>query len=159
MAAAVSIVAVFCTGPSIAISCPPASSLVAREGPQGKEERCVLPGSEKRHGPFRTWYRDGNPREEGAYRFGKPQGTWTYYYPNGQKRMEGNWHFGKVQGVWTYWYDNGKRESMGRFRNGEREGTWSYWDTDGQLRFEANWKNGVLDLDGSQASAGQHGEK
>ena len=142
-----------------ALSCPTGTKPVVQNLPQGKEERCVLQRSGKRHGPFQTWYGNGNLRQEGNYRYGQPQGRWTYYYPNGERRMEGNWRFGKAQGPWTHWYENGMRESAGRFRGGKREGSWTYWDTAGNLRFEGEWADGKLDLESAQASADKHGHE
>jgi antitoxin component YwqK of YwqJK toxin-antitoxin module len=152
-------VCVFWTLESAAVSCPPGTTLVVHELPQGKEERCFLGRSGKRHGPFQTYYGNGNLRQAGTYRYGEPQGVWNYYYPTGQKRMEGNWRFGKAQGPWTYWHENGTRESSGRFRNGKREGNWAYWDTAGKMRFEGDWADGKLNLEAARASAREHGNK
>jgi hypothetical protein len=136
-----------------ALSCPSDAELVVRNVPQGKEERCVLKGNGKRHGPFQTWYSGGNLKAEGTYRYGQAQGNWTYYYPSGEKRMEGTWRSGKAQGSWTFWYENGMRESTGRFRGGKREGGWTYWDTAGNVRFEGEWADDKLHLGEAQASA------
>jgi antitoxin component YwqK of YwqJK toxin-antitoxin module len=140
-----------------ALSCPSGTKRLAQESPEGKEERCVLRRSEKRHGPFQTWYPDGQLRQEGTYRYGQPQGRWTYYYPNGQKRMDGTWRFGKTQGRWTYFHENGSRESAGRFLMGKREGRWTYWDTAGEMRFEGDWTDGELNLDDERAAAAKRG--
>jgi hypothetical protein len=136
-----------------AVSCPSGSDLVTRERPAGKEERCILTGSSKRHGPFQAWYDNGNLKREGNYRYGLPQGSWTYYYPNARKRMEGSWRFGKTHGPWLYWHHNGSRESTGRFLGGKREGRWIYWDEAGEVRFEGTWTDGALSLGAAQSSA------
>lgn len=156
---AVLIVNVLWIQASIAISCPASSTLVRRELPRGKEERCVLRRGGKHHGPFQTWYGNGTLKQEGSYRYGQPQGRWTYYYPNGQKRMEGSWRFGKAQGAWTYWHENGGRESAGQFRRGKRDGSWSYWNAAGEMRFQGDWRDGALDLESAQTSAPERGDE
>jgi hypothetical protein len=142
--------------PIVALSCPNGARLTVETLPQRREVRCILTGSGKRHGPFQTWYNNGNLKLEGTYRYGLPQGSWTYYYPNAQKRMEGSWRFGKTHGPWMYWHPSGSRESTGRFLGGKRDGRWTYWDEAGEVRFEGTWTDGELNLETAHSSAADY---
>ena len=145
-----------CTTGTAAMDCPRGTAMSSSDMSYGKEERCVIERTGKRHGPFRTWHRSGRMRQEGEYRFGRAEGVWTYYYPSGQKRMEGGWRFGKAHGPWTFWHENGQIESEGQLSFGKRVGSWTYRDENGNVRMQADWVDGQLDPEGEHAAARQH---
>ena len=40
------------------------------------------------HGLHTTWYKNGQKRKEGNYRYDEHDGLWTSWYSNGQKKSE-----------------------------------------------------------------------
>ena len=40
------------------------------------------------HGPYRAWYEDGQPSEEGLYDQGKREGSWFFWTPSGELNPE-----------------------------------------------------------------------
>ena len=86
-------------------SCPEGARLTGSAPPEGEQQRCMKGGD--RHGPSRSWYKNGRVRAETEWWEGTKHGSFTLWYENGQKRAEGeDWH-GQAMGTWTYWDEEG----------------------------------------------------
>jgi TonB family protein len=74
-----------------------------------------------KHGPFKSTYVNGSPREEGFYKYGQKDSLWTHFH-----------------------FFNGILKSRGVYNNGERVGLWEYFDKNGKLLQEYNHSTKVL---------------
>lgn len=90
-------------------------------------------GEDQRHGPWSTWYPNGQLAAQGHYRHDKPEGVFTFWHSNGQKSIEGAYDNGAQIGRWTWWHDNGLRAIAGEFEDGDQIGAWSWWQPNGKL--------------------------
>jgi antitoxin component YwqK of YwqJK toxin-antitoxin module len=90
-------------------------------------------GEAMRHGPSRVWFDNGQIQQEGAYQFGKKQGTFTYYYDNGQVAATGEFRDDQPEDVWVWWHRNGQKATVGKYETGRLIGDWRWWSEDGKL--------------------------
>jgi antitoxin component YwqK of YwqJK toxin-antitoxin module len=95
-------------------------------------------GEDERHGPFATWYANGQPAKVGEFRYNQPVGKFSTWYPNGQKQLEGMYADGQQEGVWTWWHENGQKAITGEYHDGAGVGQWSWWATTGKLSKKAD---------------------
>ncbi len=51
----------------------------------------------------------------------------TYYYDNGQIQQQGHFKDGKLEGSWTSYDANGNKASIGDYSKGEKTGKWFFW--------------------------------
>lgn len=51
----------------------------------------------------------------------------TYYYDNGQIQQQGHFKEGKLEGSWTAYDEKGIKQSIGEYANGEKTGKWLFW--------------------------------
>lgn len=52
----------------------------------------------------------------------------TYYFENGQVQQEGHFKNGKLEGTWTAYDTNGNKKSIGNYENGTKTGKWLFWN-------------------------------
>lgn len=98
-----------------------------------------MEGKETKHGPWRVWWENGQPRVEGTYNNDVPTGKYTWWYANGQKQMEGEYDAnGKQQGDWVWWHENGIKAILGKYRNGKPFGEWIWWKDSGKVAQRAD---------------------
>ena len=53
--------------------------------------------------PFKTFYENGQLKEEGYFTNGIQNGLWKYYYENGQLQSEGYWKNNKYDSRKLQW--------------------------------------------------------
>ena len=51
------------------------------------------------------WYENGQKKNEGHYKMGKPDKLYTEWHENGHKEREENWKDGKLEGCLLYTSD------------------------------------------------------
>lgn len=74
---------------------------------------------EVKHGPYKSTWVTGNPREEGYYSFGKKDSLWTYFNPfKPVIACRGYYEDGKKVGVWEYFDE--KEAIMNRYDHSAR---------------------------------------
>ena len=61
--------------------------------------------SEKKDGPFESYYRSGQLKEKGTYRDGELDGLCEEYYRNGQLSEKGTYKDGEKCGEWLEYRD------------------------------------------------------
>jgi hypothetical protein len=76
----------------------------------------------KEHGPWVTYWDNGQLRTKGTYKDEKRDGPWVTYWFNGQLRTKGTYKDGKRDGPWVRYWDNGTVWSAltGTYKNGVR---------------------------------------
>jgi antitoxin component YwqK of YwqJK toxin-antitoxin module len=98
----------------------------------------------KAHGPWASYYPNGQLWEKGNYKDGKREGPSVEYYDNGRNGQlvnKGNYKDGKKEGPWAF-YDNGQLMGKGNFKDGKQEGLWVTYHDNGQLKGKENFKDG-----------------
>jgi hypothetical protein len=118
------------------IVCPPGTQRERAQRPSGSEEWCERPGTNPRilEGPFVSRHPDGAVQARGAYRDGKPSGTWKSWHPDGAQSGEVTFVGGKPNGMLLGWYPSGQASFVGGFRDGTPIGAIETFDADGRLR-------------------------
>ena len=66
-------------------------------------------------------------------------GPWQSWYSNGQLQCQGNYANGRESGTFTWWHANGTLAAQGLVSGGQPEGTWTWWYADGQKAAEARF--------------------
>ena len=69
-----------------------------------------------------------------SYKKGKKHGPWFSYYENGQLLAKGTYKDGKQDGPWVSYWSNGQLGSKGTYKNSQREGPWKFFKKDGTKR-------------------------
>lgn len=89
----------------------------------------------EKHGPWVSYYANGNKMSEGVYHAGKKEGRWIQYWPNGNKKSKATFVDGKYTGLYTCWYENGNKQWEGYYNpirgnsaDGTKEGVWLAYD-------------------------------
>lgn len=52
----------------------------------------------------------------------------TYYYDNGQVKQVGYYKDGKPHGKWEAFNENGTKQAIGQYENGAKAGKWFFWN-------------------------------
>ncbi len=66
----------------------------------------------------------------------------TYYYENGQVEQEGFFKDGKLDGTWTSYNENGSKKAVAEYTNGEKTGKWFFYNQNSIA--EVNYSNGAI---------------
>lgn len=91
--------------------CPPGTLPVGGVPPAAYEQKCVLPDG-KAHGPWRTWYPNGQLMTETPMDHGREHGEIRAWWPNGQLMMRGQSIYGNRYKQAEYWDAQGQRREM-----------------------------------------------
>ncbi len=92
--------------------CPAGAELLGDAPPKGVEEWCQKRTADDRyvkHGPYRSWFKNGRKKVRGAYRDGQRHGPWREWYRSGQPALEGTYTDGKQTGRWLRWHTDGRK--------------------------------------------------
>jgi antitoxin component YwqK of YwqJK toxin-antitoxin module len=90
-------------------------------------------GENQRHGPWKSWYSNGQLQSEGYYQYDRASGVFTWWHAHGQEAVKGRFADGQPDGTWTWWHSNGQKAAEGQYRLGSQVGTWRQWADDGRL--------------------------
>lgn len=52
----------------------------------------------------------------------------VYYFEDGKIQQEGFFKNGKLEGTWTSYDANGNKQSIGNYENGTKTGKWFFWN-------------------------------
>jgi antitoxin component YwqK of YwqJK toxin-antitoxin module len=98
-----------------------------------REKFVTTEGTDERHGPWTTYYRNGQKAMEGTYDHEQASGAFTWWHPNGQKAIEGNYENGLQTGQWNWWHTNGQKHIQGDYADGAQVGRWKWWNDEGKV--------------------------
>jgi antitoxin component YwqK of YwqJK toxin-antitoxin module len=90
-------------------------------------------GKDLRHGPWKEWYANGKPLQDGYYQNDKKTGTFTFWHENGQIAVTGEYKDDVPQGLWVWYHENGLKSAIGKYQDGAYIGEWRWWNEDGKL--------------------------
>jgi len=99
-------------------------------------------GKDQRHGPWTSWYANGQVQLEGEFTSDVESGKFTWWYQNGQKSLEGFYKEGEQHGRWSWWHPNGQKSSQGDFLAGHQKGRWFWWQENGKVAKAAEYGDG-----------------
>jgi antitoxin component YwqK of YwqJK toxin-antitoxin module len=103
-----------------------------------KPQVTIKQGKDERHGPWTSWYSNGQRQMEGTFEHDVQVGQFTWWHNNGQKSLEGRFETGKQDGPWTWWYASGQRSIRGEYVHGNPTGRWTWWKEDGKVAQSAD---------------------
>jgi antitoxin component YwqK of YwqJK toxin-antitoxin module len=95
-------------------------------------------GKDEKHGPWISWYTNGQRQQVGTYEHDVQVGLFTWWHTNGQKALEGRFDAGKQDGTWTWWHQNGQKAIHGEYARGNPTGRWTWWKEDGKVAQSAD---------------------
>ncbi|MEX0642756.1 MAG: hypothetical protein WD468_08655 [Pirellulales bacterium] len=90
-------------------------------------------GKDLRHGPWKEWYANGKPLQEGYYQNDKKSGNFIFWHENGQMAVTGEYKDDVPQGLWVWYHENGLKSAIGKYQVGTYVGEWRWWSEDGRL--------------------------
>jgi antitoxin component YwqK of YwqJK toxin-antitoxin module len=92
----------------------------------------------RRHGQWKDFYSNGNPKDETNWMQGHKEGPARTWHENGTLKTEGAFKNGKPEGAWKEWFENGVLGSEIIFENGVAVGVAKTWDNEGRLIMESS---------------------
>ncbi|MEZ6013512.1 MAG: hypothetical protein R3F49_00230 [Planctomycetota bacterium] len=95
-------------------------------------------------GTYRSWWPNGQPREEGAYIAGAREGLWRRFSRQGKCIEEGVYVGGEKDGLHQTWFGDGQLEESAAFHLGVPHGALRRFSRSGMPLLEANYVEGVL---------------
>ena len=98
-------------------------------------------------GLCRSWFSNGQLREEGYMKEGQLDSLFRTFDKNGSLYTEGFFKNGKANGIGRVWGSDGHLASEGHWINGNKIGSHKKWFINGQLYYEANYKDGTLTIE------------
>ena len=99
-------------------------------------------GSKILHGPYTSFFKNGNLKTQGQYFNNVSNGAWEFYYEDGGLRRRGSLKDGKNEGMWEYFYENRQKSMEGDISGGARQGYWKMYYSTGMLKSEGAFKDG-----------------
>ena len=122
---------------------PAGQSNSAERAPRrrGKAWRRNQPHPE--NGPWREYWRSGNPRTAGQFKEGKREGHWVQWFEGGQLQAEGDFVDGLRSGRWSAWHEDGTPKQEIHLEEGEPEGSWIEWYSNGGIKEHGSYVRGL----------------
>jgi antitoxin component YwqK of YwqJK toxin-antitoxin module len=103
-------------------------------------------GKDEKHGPWVSWYPNGQKQAEGEFRNDVQVGKFVWWYANGQKQIEGVYTDGEQQGPWVWWHENGQKSIRGEYTKGHPSGRWTWWNVDGKVARSTEMEQGAGEI-------------
>jgi antitoxin component YwqK of YwqJK toxin-antitoxin module len=99
----------------------------------------------KKHGPYATYWNNGQLLSKGNYKDGEKDGPWVKYFNNGKLFFKGNYKDDKKQGPWVWYHDNGQLQSKGNYKDEKMDGPWVWYKLYGTVNpeYTGTYKDGV----------------
>lgn len=95
---------------------------------------------------YKSFYSNGQLKQEGWIKNNKKNGYWKFYYKNGNLEKEGHFIDNLQIKYWYFYARNTIKKKEGHFKNGLKNNWWLFYDYKGQLehkcQLEKNQKNG-----------------
>jgi len=98
-------------------------------------------GSHAAHGPYASFFPNGQKSAEGQYVDGFRSGLWTFYNEAGQVRGQTEFQGGNYHGKHVEFFPNGKQRLVEEYANGKRNGTVKEFSEDGKLVKQTEYRD------------------
>lgn len=95
-----------------------------------------------RHGPGRSWHKNGCLKIQTSYERGEQNGTTRTWHKSGYLEEQCDKVAGKIHGQCIRWYDGGQMRSQCEYRHDIPHGTHIYWYDNGQPRKYCEYVDG-----------------
>ncbi|WP_040560083.1 hypothetical protein U8527_20470 [Kordia algicida OT-1] len=89
----------------------------------------------------KTYYDNGQMKEEGWVKNDVKTKYWKFYYPNGALKKEGRFKNGKPTKYWYFYRENKTKKSEGHYVNGVKSKWWLFYDEQGKVNHKCQLKN------------------
>jgi antitoxin component YwqK of YwqJK toxin-antitoxin module len=86
-----------------------------------------------KHGEWKTFFSNGQLKENGYLNQGTPEGAWKAFNNNGTLRAIGQYEKGYQVGHWKFNDERGCLRAEGSYINGKQKGKWTYYDENGEI--------------------------
>lgn len=93
------------------------------------------------HGPYMSYFPNGQKRAEGQYFEGFRSGTWTFYDESGKQTGRTEFSGDNYHGKRVQYFANGKPRLIEEYVNGRRQGLMQEFSEDGKLVREAQFRD------------------
>ncbi|HFA49130.1 MAG TPA: hypothetical protein ENJ95_08940, partial [Bacteroidetes bacterium] len=99
-----------------------------------------------KQGQYKSYYENGQLKEEGEYYRGAKIGNWGFYNEDGDKKEERFFEFPDTSlAPFMLFHDGGQPKVMGTLLDGKRDGRWFTFDNGGKILTMETYKAGKLD--------------
>ena len=93
----------------------------------------------------KSYYSNGNIKEEGWQIGGTKIDYWKFYYKNRVLKKEGHYKNNLPVNYWYFYHKDGKKEKEGHFVNGKQNKWWLYYDKEGHVNHKCQLKDNIKD--------------
>jgi antitoxin component YwqK of YwqJK toxin-antitoxin module len=93
------------------------------------------------HGPYASYFPNGQKRSEGQYVDGFRSGSWTFYNEAGQVTGRTEFQRENYHGKRVLYFANGKPHIVEEYANGKRNGLVQEFSEDGKLVRQAQYRD------------------
>lgn len=90
---------------------------------------------------FKSYFSNGNLKEEGWLKNNEKINFWKFYYKNGTLKKEGHYKNNLPTKYWYFYRRNSSKEKEGHFVNGKQNNWWLYYDNSGYINHKCQLKN------------------
>ena len=123
-------------------SCPDGAGPASTQSGDGLGcYRTADPDEGQPHGPFVTFFDDGQPEAEGNFNSGNLDGEFKLYWPNGRLRAHLHFKDAKKHGTYASWHRDGTARASGTYRDDLMEGQWRVSEN-GSIWVAGEFRNG-----------------
>ncbi len=98
--------------------------------------------NERKDGPFKTYFKNGQEQGEGTWNDGKLEGAFKIYSESGQLKLDENYQGGERNGTSRMYHENGQLEAEVDYKGDKIDGTLKGYYKNGQLKTEEVYKDG-----------------
>jgi antitoxin component YwqK of YwqJK toxin-antitoxin module len=93
------------------------------------------------HGPYVSYFPNGQKRSEGQYFEGFRSGTWAFYDESGKQTGRTEFNGDNYHGKRVQYFSNGKPRLVEEYVNGKRHGLTQEYSEDGKLVREVQYRD------------------
>lgn len=100
----------------------------------------------RKHGLFRTFWKDGSLRREFFYKHNKKDGAWKWWKRTGKKVWlfkQKSFKENLKDGPWLEWYSETKQRFIRHYKHNKKHGIWMLYDREGHRVQEEGYHQGL----------------
>ncbi len=99
----------------------------------------------RKTGVWESRFSNGQPRYQGQFRQGRPEGEFRYFFESGKLRATNTFEPGGLRAYHKSWAENGILVAEGIYFNQQKDSTWRFYsDVDGLLISEDDFQDDLL---------------
>ncbi|CAL2082081.1 hypothetical protein [Tenacibaculum sp. 190524A02b] len=90
---------------------------------------------------YKSYYLNGNLKEEGWLVANNKVDYWKFYYKNGQVKKQGHFINNLPVKYWYFYRQNGIKEKEGHYINGKQNKWWLFYNKQGEVNYKCQLKD------------------